>query len=219
MERDAVLFDVGEPKPIPPPPVFPPEPPKAEEPDRTIPMVFSPPLAGAAFSPCGLFRYHLWRIFSMDKSRPSVLWIVHNPSVADAEFDDNSVKRMISFSQREGARRMDVVNKDAFVTTYPKELHARAKAGLDIFGPDNLKHIANRLNLADLVIAAWGASDTGSDGREFFTKLRTMYDGEIYSLGVTKRGDPRHPLRLSSRTPLVRFDYKAVDAPSGWEPF
>jgi hypothetical protein len=56
----------------------------------------------AQISPCGRYRYSLQRIWDRDK--PTILFVGLNPSVADAESDDPTLKRCIAFATRCGIR-------------------------------------------------------------------------------------------------------------------
>jgi hypothetical protein len=47
---------------------------------------------GAEFSPCGKYRYALWRIW--DFKKPLAMFIGLNPSTADASKDDPTIKRV-----------------------------------------------------------------------------------------------------------------------------
>ncbi len=50
---------------------------------------------GAIFSECKKYRYLLWRIW--DRSKPLVMFIGLNPSIADGETDDPTIRRCKAF--------------------------------------------------------------------------------------------------------------------------
>lgn len=201
-----VLFDVGEPVPV-PVPVEISEPQKVVIPDPTEPMQFEPPLAGAIISPCGLFRYTLWRRFKEERpGEKHLLFCMANPSKADALQDDQTVGRVIYFAKREDAAIVTVVNFAAFRATKPKDMRAAA----DPFGPDNMRHIAECGLKADAIILAWGnLGGFKHAGRRLYRDIKDSALGRkpILCFGKTKLGHPRHALFLRSDTKLVPFAY------------
>lgn len=203
-----VLFDIGKPATAVPPPELPPEPPKIVEPDRTTYMTFDPPLAGAIISPCEKYRYTLWRKFKNDGKK--ILFVLTNPSKADAFIDDPTVTRLISFGKREGASEICLVNPFAYRATDPKDLRKAAKAGVDIVGPENLERIFLALDQCDLCIVGWGTNgDFKDSGRNMMKFIEKNKPGRVpvRCLGVTKHGHPRHPLYVSGSAPLIPFMY------------
>ena len=95
------------------------------------------------------YRYTLTREFDGDST---CLFIMLNPSSADAVQDDPTIRRCIGFAKREGFGRLEVVNLYAFRSKSPSALFA----DLDPVGPDNTGEIRKALGRADVVIVAWG---------------------------------------------------------------
>ena len=204
-DQTKVLFDVGAPVKVVPPPEFFPEEIREPEPDRTEHMVFSPPLAGATISLCGKYRYVLWR--KLKSSGKRILWICLNPSVADATIDDPSLNRMISFSKRMDAAEVFVCNLFAYRTPFPKDLHKAAKRSFDVVGPCNYDHILEQVWKCTTCVAGWGAGGSFQEqGRNVFNKIRKWHK-PVMCLGKTKHGHPRHPLYVSGNAPLIPFEY------------
>lgn len=109
----------------------------------------------AELSPCGLYRYWLWRKWSDGGKR--VTFVMLNPSTADALMDDPTIRKCVGFAKRLGFDELFVVNLFAYRATEPKELQ---RVGWRIAeGPANDNHTATACMLASLVIAAWGATD------------------------------------------------------------
>ena len=60
--------------------------------------------SSATISKDGLYRYSLERVW--DPSKPTALFICLNPSTADAEIDDPTVRKMVGFAKRFGYGRI-----------------------------------------------------------------------------------------------------------------
>lgn len=155
----------------------------------------------AVLSSDGQYRYLLERLWGADGRVP--LWIMLNPSTADASVDDPTIRRVMAFSKRWGYDGAAVVNLFAVRATDPALLPAMKARGRDIVGPDNDAAIQTALaKKPPVVIAAWGArAEQVSAGRGKKVLGFAMAEGLIVqSLGVTRKGDPLHPLYLRSDT-------------------
>lgn len=131
-------------------------------------------------------------------------FVMLNPSTADAELDDPTIRRCIGFAKREGAQRLHVLNLFALRSTDPAAL---------LTHPDPVG-IANDALLVDAAkhhtrfktVVAWGAHKMVTPDR---VKILTDSAGEagttLWCLGVTKSGAPRHPLYVRGDQPLVPF--------------
>lgn len=144
----------------------------------------------AIISPCGTYRYTLERAWS---SKPRyLLFIMLNPSTADAEKDDPTIRRCRGFAEDLGFTGLLVANLYALRATEPKDLKIQLKFGVDVVGPDNNKHIKKLVKRASLTLAAWGQRgpifDRAAEVRELVPDAR--------ALAFTKKGEPRHPLML-----------------------
>ena len=159
---------------------------------------------GAVLSPCGLYRYHLTR--TVAPSGGTVLWVMLNPSVADADTDDPTIRRCKSFTKAWGRGELQVVNLFALRSTKPAGLWAARNA----VGPDNdawiertARDVAARPR--GLVVCAWGA---GGGKRALMRAIAVEVllrraGVALHRLGVCEeRGEPRHPLRLSGAAQL-----------------
>ncbi len=147
---------------------------------------------GAVFSACGLYRYRLERHFETGDGK--VLWVMLNPSTADAHRDDNTIRRVKSFSQAWGFRIALVGNVYAFRSTNPRGL----RTADDPTGPDNVKHLQEMASEASLIVAAWGQHVLEADA-EPVRGLLSRY-GNVWCLGVGRGGKPKHPLMLPADT-------------------
>lgn len=153
----------------------------------------------AVLSDDGVYRYELGRRWA---DGPCDLWIMLNPSTADATLDDPTIRRCIGFSKGWGAGSLIVVNLFALRATDPAALLRHP----DPVGPDNDERIADLAASAERVVAAWGAHKLAAPrAREL---ARGIADGDwttlsVKALGTTKAGAPRHPLYVRGDTELV----------------
>ncbi len=155
---------------------------------------------GATFSPCMRYRYTLTRVWDEDK--PRVLFILLNPSVADAEKDDPTNRRGMGFARSWSLGACVFVNLFAFRTPDPKVMRAEAEP----VGPDNDLHIVEQAQLADKVVIAWavGGQHLGRD-LAVMRMLRNNGFNDLWRLGKpTRGGHPRYPLYLRADTELVK---------------
>lgn len=142
----------------------------------------------AVLSPCGTYRYELTRRWS---NRPLVGWVMLNPSTADADVDDPTVRRCIGFAKAWGYGGLVIRNLFALRATDPCELDRHA----DPVGPDNDTHLS-RCKYDDKTVIAWGAR--GGDRGHEVLELLEKQGARPHQLAVTDGGQPRHPLYLKA---------------------
>ena len=137
----------------------------------------------------------------------TIVWCMLNPSTATHDQLDPTLRRCVDFSAREATARgwpgcvMAVVNIYALRSTDPAGLWRAA----DPIGPGNDAAIAAACKAADLVICGWGAHGE-RNGRGVEVAAQLHADGvELHHLGLTKAGEPKHPLYLAGATPLTRW--------------
>ncbi len=147
----------------------------------------------------GDYRYLLWR--EWDSFNKTVAFIMLNPSRADAEINDPTITRCIKFSQSWGYGRLEVVNLFAYRTPKPSLL----KQATQPIGKDNDRYIVEAVKRSDRVILAWGNHGTWQQQDLYVLQLLKNHN-HLYSLGMTKKGCPRHPLYLRSNTQPQTYD-------------
>lgn len=159
--------------------------------------LFTPTRTDAVISTDGVYRYRLSRIW--DSTKLPLVWIMLNPSTADASDDDPTIRRCITFSKREGTGGLEVLNLFALRSTNPAALRKHSSP----VGPDNDQWISEVLHPHKMVIAAWGAH--GSLFQRSASVLRDLYRSgiKIQCLGVTLMGQPIHPLYVAAERPFV----------------
>lgn len=149
------------------------------------------------------YRYLLRRDYSgvgRDQAL-TCLFVMLNPSTADAEHDDPTIRRCKSFAQREAYSALEVVNLYAFRSTDPKQLWQE----FDPIGPENDQYIREAIARAGLVVAAWG-----SHAKRMRAKAIERLMPGAFALGFTKKGSPKHPLYIKSDAPLIPLRDRSV---------
>lgn len=161
----------------------------------------------AVISACQTFRYILVRHWDESNCR-RLVFVMLNPSKADAQLDDTTVRKCIGFAQRLGFGGIEIINLYAYRATKPADLKA---AGWPV-GPDNFNHHAAVLNMAHarnangVVICAWGANARGRPEVARFQELALAFGVPLYALKRSADGTPHHPLMLpySSKLELMQ---------------
>ena len=166
----------------------------------------------AAFSSGGAYRWLLERSWDPGpsvavarRSSRSLIFCGLNPSKADADQNDSTLRRLRSFAGAWGYQRLIVINLFALVTPSPQMLRRHRRpvgSANDAVINHWLRHWACRPSW-DLWLG-WGANGS-LHGRDcwFLDRLQSLIttrssrtgDGP-FCLGRTHRGHPRHPLYL-----------------------
>lgn len=150
--------------------------------------------ASATISECGMFRYDLVR--QWDAEKPTVNFIMLNPSTADGQADDPTIRRCMGFAKSWGCGRLVVTNLFALRSTDPKRLIY----AYDPLGAENDKYLALWAKQAELVVCAWGTM--GYLIHRDLEVKHLLRDQTLYVLKLTAGGHPSHPLYLpKSLTP------------------
>ncbi len=156
----------------------------------------------AVISECGTYRYWLERHLR----RPGagkLVFIMANPSTADAENNDPTIRKCIGFAKRGGFSNLVVVNVMAGRATDPKDL-LKLK---DPVGPENHRYLREAGDVVGTVVCAWGNAIIAPLRKHIEPAIRAAFNGDtlgtqLWCYGRTKDGSPRHPLMLAYTTPL-----------------
>jgi hypothetical protein len=161
------------------------------------------------------YRYRLWRVW--DPERPRIVFVMLNPSTADALQDDATIRTCRRLAERWEYGALDVVNLFAWRCTDPADLVAAARRGVHVVGPDNDQHLDRALGTAGGVVAAWGAHRAA--GSRAVDVLRRLHEhGPVHCLGLTRGGAPRHPLYARNDTQLVLMPATIATIAGGGSP-
>jgi hypothetical protein len=148
------------------------------------------------YSPDKVFRYAFGRWWGNTDLATTAIWVLLNPATGDTEKRHRpTLERCISRSRDAGHTGLVIVNLFAFRDTNPHNL----RTATDAVGPANDEVLRVITKAGAQTIAAWGGHGRlgGRSGR-----VGPLLDSPM-CLGVTQRGEPRHPLYISGDTQLV----------------
>ncbi|MGF1632750.1 MAG: DUF1643 domain-containing protein [Phycisphaerae bacterium] len=150
----------------------------------------------ATFSACGRYRYSLSRrLYEQPGGGPTVLFVMLNPSTADARRDDATVRRCIGFARAGGFAELAVVNLFALCATSPAAVRQAAAASPRLaVGRGNDGHIRRAAAGAATIICAWGVHGRLLGRGQAVLDLLLQAGHRPACLGTTAGGFPRHPL-------------------------
>jgi len=154
----------------------------------------------AVFSADRRFRYRLDR--RVQASGFVFLFSGINGSTAGESEDDQTTKKWRGFTLRHGGSRYIAINPFAYTATDVRQLALAA----DPIGPDNDRHIQDAITEADVLVPCWGNRSKVPQRLQYrFADMlaRMVASGKpIMVFGLTKSGDPTHPLMLGYETKL-----------------
>lgn len=155
--------------------------------------------AAAIFSKCGTYRYLLTRRWSEGST---MAFIMLNPSTADENVLDPTLRRCRGYAEREGFGRMVIANLFALRSTDPKALRTHP----DPVGEFNNTYLDVALTLASCVVVGWGNHGALRGRGEKIMKWLNGR-GQIFHLGpLTGQGQPGHPLYLRKDIEFVKLE-------------
>lgn len=141
----------------------------------------------ATFDSAKIYRYSLWRRWNNEA--PKITFVLLNPSQADAERDDPTLRRCIGFAKDWGYGSLEVVNLFAFRSPTPQTL----RSATDPIGPECDRYLLAAATTAQQIIVAWG--NWGQLHQRDRTALQLLAPySPLYCLGLNRTGHPRHPL-------------------------
>lgn len=136
-------------------------------------------------------QYRYWLLREWDSSLPKMAFIMLNPSTADANVDDATIRRCINFAKSSDYGSIQVVNLFAYRATQPERLKEK---DIDPIGEQNDDYIIDTCSSSDIIIAAWGVNGTLQSRAAKVERLIGINTYDLHCLGTSKDGYPRHPL-------------------------
>lgn len=125
------------------------------------------------------------------------LFVMQNPSTADATFNDPTIRRCIKFAASWGYASLRVVNTNPVRATDPRDCYTPVATIMQ----HNDWQVRRALMQARTVVAAWGAD---ADAVLVARMLQLLAWRDVHVIALTKHGMPRHPLYLPKHlTPVM----------------
>src|SRR6266705_3414259 len=109
---------------------------------------------GAVFDIIGRYRYSLWRAWSA--YHPRIAFILLNPSTADEQRNDPTIRRCMGFARAWNFGSVEVVNLFAYRARDSREL---LKID-DPVGEENNYHLNQAVERCSTVVLGWGTRGT-----------------------------------------------------------
>lgn len=160
-------------------------------------------IKSAVISPCGKYRYRLVRQWADTGFLLPVLML--NPSTADAEADDPTIRRCLGFANREGFMGIEVINLFAFRSRSPGVMMSAD----DPVGWDNDSHINAVMEAAHRygtpILCGWGTHGSFMNRDQTIRHMAAVHSAQLVCLGKTNAGQPKHPLYIASAQPFEPF--------------
>ena len=153
----------------------------------------------ATFSACAQYRYELAEIW--DERRPTVMFLLMNPSVAGLEHADPTLIKCGRFARAWGYGGQLIGN----VHAYRKTKSGLLSEARDPVGPDNDRALLSMSRRASVVVLAYGLPPKALRSRAEQVVKMLKGSVQLKYLRLTKSGTPEHPLYLPAN--LVPLDY------------
>ena len=162
----------------------------------------------AVISECAQYRFRLDRQVAPLRITKPVLFIGINPSTADAEENDATIRKMIGFTSRWGYSDLMVGNIFPYRATDVREL-ASIPHGTGTGALTNRDHLNAMIDECAFIVPCWGnANKVPGHLRPYIHMVRTMIrlsQKPVRIFGLTRSGDPMHPLMLPYSTTLKEW--------------
>jgi hypothetical protein len=153
------------------------------------------------------YRYCLLRCWDPqwdERADAAMYFVMLNPSTADHEVDDPTIRRCIGFAKACGFKALYVVNLYALRATNPKDLWESS----DPAGRMNLAYLEaiclRSVNIGGVIVAGWG-NNALPVAVEEFRALVEETGASIWCLGANANGSPKHPLYIPADRALDRW--------------
>ncbi|MBD2424191.1 DUF1643 domain-containing protein [Cyanobium sp. FACHB-13342] len=174
--------------------------------------MLAPSAGTASMSPCGQYRWWLERLWQ--PAAPRLLFIGLNPSRADGQRDDPTLRRLVGFAQRWGYGSLEVLNLFSRISPSPAVLRRAA----DPVGAEADAWIGQRLAAQPQAPVWLGWGNQGAWRRRDQAVLALLQGRDLRALGLTASGQPRHPLYVAGTValqPLAWHNPVALGHPVG----
>lgn len=154
--------------------------------------------SGAYFSLYRNKRYCLWRIW--DRKLPLIMFIGINPSKADENTNDPTIRRCIIFATDWGYGGLYMVNLYPGISDDPTSVPIATKLAMQK-NDTYIKFMGDRCK--DVVLMWGGSLLSKMNGRD--KDIIKIFPNAL-CFGHNNDGSPKHPLYLPSTTKLIRYE-------------
>jgi len=163
-------------------------------------------VTGATFDPSGRFRFRLWRAWGPAEAG-RVAFVMVNPSTADAQVLDPTIRRCVGFARAWEFGRLDVVNLFPVRSTDPGNIQPDKASAPEpeAIAAENLGHVLDVARAATVVIVAWGKHGRIADRDDLVAAQLRQAGIRLYCFGQNLDGTPVHPLYQPTDQPLIRY--------------
>ena len=149
------------------------------------------------FSECRTYRYRLTRRIGFFDS--VVNFVMLNPSMADEDRDDPTVRRVVDFGNQWHYGWLYVTNLSPFRATDPDVMLSNGPEPLDV-AERNIEVITETALGADMVVVAWGTNGPAEDRDKRVLHALRVAGVDLHCLKLTQEAHPYHPLYVKKTT-------------------
>jgi len=157
--------------------------------------------ANCNFSEDRRYRYTLTRVWA-EENLLNCVFIGLNPSTADEQKDDPTIRRCIGFAKYWGCGSLTMLNLFAIRSTDPTLLY---RPEIEPIGRENDRFIIDRCLLAHYVVCAWGHHGVRGGRSKYVQRMINEAGITSFHLGLTASGEPKHPLYLRKELQPIPF--------------
>lgn len=141
----------------------------------------------ADISQCGTYRNFLlvtWRL-----SLPELAVIGLNPSKADLQRSDNTMRKCVNWAKGHGYGSLLMLNCYPFRATDPSDM----RAAVDPFGGQTLACLTKLCSDVLTVVAAWGGQAKHLGRGDEVARVFNRAGIPLFCFGINQDGSPLHP--------------------------
>ncbi len=154
--------------------------------------------SGAVLDHTRSYRFLLWRFWD---ERPRIHFNGLNPSSANELNDDPTVKRWCQFAKAWGYGGFYATNLSAYISSLPEVLDQQ-----EAFHKANYPAIKMASGLSVLSVVCWGDLIKHiPNGKAVADHVIKEYLDSPMCFGLTKSGNPKHPLYLPDDAELMAY--------------
>lgn len=159
---------------------------------------------GATFSSCKKYRYLLYRLWD-NFENGFCIFIGLNPSTADENNDDPTIRRCVDFAKRFKYSGLYMLNLFGYCSTDPKEL-LKINDPVGKWNNKVIKEICENNN--GYKICCWGNYGSFKNRGVQLINFLDHFDINLHCFGFTEKNEPKHPLYLSKESKLEKIILK-----------